>query len=57
MSIILTISICLNVFQFIIFILLVLAYKSTIDNYKKIDKEMDEFIDMLKEKLHNEDHD
>lgn len=51
MSIILTISICLNVFQFIIFFFVVLAYKATIDESKKINKEIDETIDMLKEKL------
>ena len=57
MSIILTISICINVFQFIIFLLLVVAYKATIDESKKNIKEIDEIIDMFKEKLLHEDHD
>lgn len=57
MSIILTINICLNVFQFIIFIFLVLAYKATIDDYKKNIKEVEELTDKIKEKLLNEDHD
>lgn len=57
MSIILTISICLNVFQFIIFFFLVLSYKATIDDYKKNIKEVEELTDKIKEKLLHEDHD
>lgn len=55
MSIILTISICLNVFQFIVFVFLVISYKATLDQTKKNLKEIDEITDMLKEKLFNDD--
>lgn len=57
MSIILTISICLNVFQFIIFIFLVLAYKATLDESKKSMKEIDEITNKIKERLLHENND
>ena len=54
MSIILTISICFNVFQFIIFFFLVISYKETLNQTKKNIKEIDEITDMLKEKIFND---
>ena len=50
-QIILTISLCFNFFQTIAFWLLVIAYKGTIDSHKKIDDELDELLNDMKEKL------
>ena len=50
-KIILTISLCLNFFLAIVFWLLIIAYKATIDSHKEIDNELDELLKDMKEKI------
>lgn len=54
LNIILTISICLNVFQFIMYIDAYSLIKQAKENAKETEKEIDELIKKIKEKLENE---
>ena len=54
-NIILTISICLNVFQFIMYIGAYSLIKQMKQVQKETEKEIDELIKKIKERLNNED--
>lgn len=51
--IILTISLCTNLFQTLCFWLLVIAYKGTIDSHREQLKEIDELTEKIKKELFN----